>query len=86
MKIPDDIIKIPYIFSIFVLWCQGISNAFSIYGKVVARAVEVEKIENRITFFAAIFTELECDRAIVEVFEKENIVQHVLRKVTSFHS
>ena len=52
-----------------------------LYGKVVERAVKVEKIENSVTLFAAVFTELECDRAIMEVFEEEDIVQHVLRKV-----
>ena len=46
-----------------------------LYGQVVEGAVEVEKIENSVTFFANAFTELECDWAIVEVFEEENIVQ-----------
>jgi len=51
---------------------------------VVERAVEVEKIKNSVTFFANAFAKLKHHRAIVEVFEEENIVQHVLRKVRRF--
>jgi hypothetical protein len=45
---------------------------------VVERAVEVEKIENSVTFFADAFTKLKHHRAIVEVFEEENSLQYVL--------
>jgi len=48
---------------------------------VVRGAVEVEEIEDRVAFFAELFSQLELDRAVVEVFQEGNLVQHVLRKV-----
>ncbi len=42
---------------------------------------KAEGHEDHVAFFAGSFTELELDRTTVEVFQKEDSVQSVLRKV-----
>ena len=39
---------------------------------------EVKGFEDRHLLFAFLFSELEFDRAVVEIFQEENIVQSVL--------
>jgi hypothetical protein len=48
---------------------------------VVEREVEGIEIEDCVALLTELFTELERYRAIVEVFQEEDFVQHVLRKV-----
>ena len=38
----------------------------------------LEEFENRTSFFAGLFAEFELDRAVVEVFQKENSLQQIL--------
>ena len=47
---------------------------------MVERAVDIEEVEDRVTFFTGLFAELELDRAVVEVFQEGNLVQRVLSK------
>ena len=47
----------------------------------VAQALLVEGYEDRFSWAAGLFSEFEFDRAIREVFQEGDFVQHVLRNV-----
>ena len=45
---------------------------------------KIDGHENRASPFAGLFAESEFDRAFVEVFQEENSLQHLLRKIRGF--